>query len=345
MWARRPVAASPRIIESNMDLMLISIDNNQTKKLFPQNGFDPKGLAQTLRDRRLHLSYTEDSLAEALALEPVAAYDRCLRIAEFAVLAGREWFSVGASLKEIIDHELKFSDGHPGPKFPRNSAERQAHFFSGLLQSRESFEEWHRTELAKITQWSDAKGRLAKDQADSVRGLSWEEFIAKIPKILEPEDPADDREQHLARVKAGHAEMQKLLATPESTQDYLEEQISKIPQELSTNWVVEKMVQDVALRARVTPERCPTLVALAGGYSLIRCGATMGVEKDWSRLGWLAPARNDWTDARITAQAAYAHVLVSEDKGLCRRAKLLQDLKLFRPQVMRWDDLLQRQPS
>jgi hypothetical protein len=103
---------------------------------------------------------------------------------------------------------------------------------------------------------------------------------------------------------------------------------------------MEMMMKDDALRARVTPELCPTLAAYAGAVSLNRCGATLGVEKDWNPYGWLAPALNDYTDAPIIGQAAYAHVLVSMDKGLTRRAKLLQELKLFRPQVMSWDALL-----
>jgi hypothetical protein len=287
-----------------------------------------------LHDHRLHLSYTEDSLLEALALVPEAAYDRCQRIADFAESVGNEWFTVSMGLNGLIDHELEFSDKYPAPKFPHYTEELRRRFFSHL-QSREAFEEWHRTELAEHRAWSNAKGRLEKDRADNLRGLSYEQFLERHPDIAaQAEADGEDLRQH-------HDYIQRRLSTPASTQELLVEEMHKIPT-LASNWAVEKLVAGDALRARVTPELCPTLAALAGGYSLNRCGATLGIEKSWQPYGWLYPELNDYTDVRIIAQGAYANVLVSKDQGLGRRAKLLQELGLFRPEVMTWDALLAR---
>jgi hypothetical protein len=124
----------------------------------------------------------------------------------------------------------------------------------------------------------------------------------------------------------------------------VEAQIAQIPDDLASNWVVETSAKEKAQPERVArePERCLSLVAFAGVISMNRCAVTMGVVSDRPRLSWLAPAPDDHTDARIIGQAAYAHVLVSKDVGLCRRAKRLQELKLFRPEVMRWEELLAR---
>lgn len=329
------------MIESSMELTLVSIDNNYTGQLFPRANFDPKALAQTLRDRRLHLSYTEDSLAEALGLEPVAAYERLTRIADFADVAGPEWFSIGAGLDAIIAHELKFADEPSGPKFPHYTEAFRKQWFSGLLASRATFDRWHQCELAKIKKWFDPEGRLAKDQAVSVRGVSYEDLLKRIPNIRERVAALGVSEEKL---EADYKQLLKRLATPAGAQDVVKEQIANLPKELATNWVLEKRLQDAALVERVARERerCPALVAEAGAVSLIRIGASLGVEEGWNPYGYLTPAKNDWADAFIIAQAAYANVLVSNDKGLRCRAELLRELKLFRPEVMRWDELLAR---
>lgn len=293
-----------------MKLTLVSMDTNEAMKLFPRQGFDAKGVAQTLKDRALHVSITELSLVETLAGAAEGQYHRFCRIAEFAEMAGAAHFSIGAGLRAVIDHELTFGDLPAGEKFPRYSAELQAHFFGRLVASQEVFEHWHKAEVMETARWFDPEGWWAKDQA--------------------------------ARAAGGqHAEF----ATPAGAQDWLDQNIPEIPKQLATNWVLELLIKDDAIRARVArePERCPTIVAMAAATTLNGYGALVGVEKGWSRYGWLAPALNNYTDARIIAEAAYAHVLASNDGGLRRRAECLKMLNLFRAEAVRWSDLLQRQ--
>jgi hypothetical protein len=314
-----------------MALRLVSIDNNATDVLFPKDGFHPEDLMQTVLERQLHLNYPEDSLAEALGgREPEWVYERFLRIADFADLAGPDWFSVGVPLKAAIDQELKFNDSLTGPERLRYAPEFQADFFS-RLRAREAFNYWSETVRAEHERWSDAKGRLAKDQADCARGMTYERLVERHPEV-ERAAKAAGRD-----LSADYDDFVKKLAT----RRFVEEEIAKIA-DLSSNWAMEMLVEDPALRGRITSERCPTLAAYAGALSLNRCGATLGVRRGWHSYGCLAPALNDYTDARIIASAAYAEVLVSADKDLSCRAKLLQDLKLFRPEVMTWAQLLAR---
>lgn len=292
-----------------MNLTHVSMDTNEAMSLFPQRGFDPKGLARMLRDRRLHLSITELSLIEVLAGAAEGQYQRFCRIVELAEAAGSAHFSIGAGLRSIVDHELAFLGQPAVEKFPHYSADLQEHFFERLAGSPESFAKWHKDDVMETVHWIDATTWLAKDQQARALGAQHDDF-----------------------------------STPAKAQDWLDRHIPKIPESLATNWVLELLVKDAEVRARVArePQRCPTLVAMAAATTLNGYGALAGVEKGWSRYGWLASAPNNYTDARIIGEAAYADVLASNDYGLRRRAECLRELKLFRAEAMRWSELLAR---
>lgn len=290
---------------------ILSIDTNDAIGLFPRQGFDPKTLLETLQRRRVHVSITELSLAETLVGDPEGQYQRFRRIAEFADLAGPYYFSVGASMRYIIDRELSFSALATEDKLHRYHPEGQARMFALLAGSREQFRLWHQEAVMETASWLNPNMWFDKDKQARTVGAALSDF-----------------------------------ATPAKAQAWLDHAISMIPQCLYESWVLELLVKDDQLRGRVArePEKCPTLVALAAVGILNGYGALAGVERGWNRYGWLASAPNNWTDARILAEAAYSDVLTSNDAGLRARALCLKGLKLFKPDVTRWRDLIAEKP-
>lgn len=300
----------------SISLTIVSMETNDAINLFSPKGWDQQGydaqrLLGQLQQRNLHLSITELSLAETFVGNPEGQRQRFHRMKEFADLAGATWFSIGANMRWVIDREQTFSHPTEEDRLVRWDADAQAALFDRLAGSPEAFHQWHAEAVMDTARWLDPDTWHAKDQ----------------------------------QVRAAYAN-DPSFADPSKAEEWLDGAIATIPDRLYDSWMLELLVPDDQLRARVArePQRCPMLVALGAVGMLNGYGAITNAEKGWARYGWLATARNNWTDARLLAEAAYSHVLASNDRGLRDRARCLKGLGLFRPEVTRWKDLMEGKP-
>lgn len=288
-----------------MELIEVCVDTNVVIGLFKDPDFHPLRLMKLLHHHRLHLSITEIALSQAFIGGPAEErYQRFCNLVAFARSTGHEYFSIGAPLKWIHEQELSFPTYEGIPMVPRH-VETEHEKILARAASFAEFEEWHRVLDAEVRAYLDPDDYLARDK----------------------------RVRQTAREEHG-------LDTQVKCAAWLRAELPKVPTHLHENWLLETLVPDEALRARVVaePHRCPSLVATALAFMLTGIGAITDPRGE-QEFKDLKISKDSWTDARILGESVYAGIFVTGDHDLRGRAGRIKAWGFFQPRVTTWEDL------